>query len=333
MRLESSVTSVSWIPSEAITRLAQKAPFEIGIAHFDAPPPDHLDDVAAFVAADRCRLVNQLSAWIDVQDGVVVDWGHTGRGYMGAMTFRIAALHLRPRPVPLPDRRSLHRLGETGVRFEQSTGGRTGLPGRPSWSRTALYWRVASPLAWTTLALTLHADGTAQGELVGASPFPRHWVYDGAGNLHSKSATMDFKGWSTSAFAQHTPWSGENSAAVVREAESALEREVSAQIMSRGTAVKIRRLSPDATLTEQGRSGDELYLLLDGVLRVEVNGNPVAEVGPGAILGERAGLEDGRRTATLRAVTPCVVAVAASTAASRNALRSIADTHRRESDQ
>jgi hypothetical protein len=333
LRLESSVTSVSWIPSEAITESAPKVPFAVGAVRFDPPPPDHLDDVASFVAADRCRLANRLSAWIDVEDGVVTDCGHTGRGFIGALTFRIAALRVRATPAPLPDRRSIDWIGSTAVRFEQSTGGCTGLPGRPSWSRSALYWRMATPLAWTTLALTLHADGTVQFELVGASPFPRHWIYDGDGELRSKTATMDFAAWNASAFAQHTPWGGENSDAVVREVESALERELSAEIMSRGTAAKIRRLRPGATLTEQGQPGDELYLLLDGVLQVEVDGRPIAEVGPGAVLGERARLEDSRRrTATLRAVTRCVVATTAFPVANRDALWRIADTHRRETD-
>ncbi len=38
MRIESSVTSVSWIPSEAIEGLP-KLPFELGIGHYDEPPP------------------------------------------------------------------------------------------------------------------------------------------------------------------------------------------------------------------------------------------------------------------------------------------------------
>ena len=46
-----------------------------------------------------------------------------------------------------------------------------------------------------------------------------------------------------------------------------------------------------------------MYVLLDGVLSVEVDGAAVAQVGPGAVLGERALLEGGRRTATLRAMT------------------------------
>ena len=34
-------------------------------------------------------------------------------------------------------------------------------------------------------------------------------------------------------------------------------------------------------MVEQGEAGDELYLLLDGVLAVEVDGDEVAEIGPG----------------------------------------------------
>jgi hypothetical protein len=74
MRIESSVTSVSWIPSEAITGLA-KRPFEAGITHYDDPPPDVVDDLEALRVADRFRFANELRAWIDVEDGKVVDYG------------------------------------------------------------------------------------------------------------------------------------------------------------------------------------------------------------------------------------------------------------------
>jgi CRP-like cAMP-binding protein len=56
----------------------------------------------------------------------------------------------------------------------------------------------------------------------------------------------------------------------------------------------------------------------------------VAEIGPGALLGERALLEGGRRTSTLRAVTPCKVAVAAAEALDRDALSEVSRGHRRE---
>ena len=39
MRIESRVLAVSWIPSEAV-KGAMKAPFELGLAHYDEPLPD-----------------------------------------------------------------------------------------------------------------------------------------------------------------------------------------------------------------------------------------------------------------------------------------------------
>jgi len=71
--------------------------------------------------------------------------------------------------------------------------------------------------------------------------------------------------------------------------------------------------------------------VLDGVLALEVDGNPLAELGPGAILGERAVLEGGVRTSTLRAVTKCRVAAAQGGQLDRAVLEQISEGHRRES--
>ena len=73
-----------------------------------------------------------------------------------------------------------------------------------------------------------------------------------------------------------------------------------------------------------------MYLLLDGVLQVEVDGKALANVGPGAVLGERALLEQGRRTSTLRALTPCRVAVVRPEQVDPSALMELATGHRRE---
>ena len=112
--------------------------------------------------------------------------------------------------------------------------------------------------------------------------------------------------------------------------ETALERELSASIMRGGAKPRKRNLAAGDTLVEQGAQGQDLYLLLDGVLVVEVDGKPIAEVGPGAILGERAVLEGGMRTSTLRAATPCRVAVASADQLDREALAEVAKGHRRE---
>jgi CRP-like cAMP-binding protein len=85
---------------------------------------------------------------------------------------------------------------------------------------------------------------------------------------------------------------------------------------------------PDRLDDLEGLLGDELFLLFDGVLAVEHDGRQVVEVGPGAILGEMALLEGGRRTATLRAVTRCRVAVVPGDRVDRTALAEVARRRR-----
>src|SRR4051812_48772154 len=54
VRFESAVTSVSWIPSAAISGVT-KTPFELGITHYDDPPPELLADLDAVVGPDGAR--------------------------------------------------------------------------------------------------------------------------------------------------------------------------------------------------------------------------------------------------------------------------------------
>ena len=154
--------------------------------------------------------------------------------------------------------------------------------------------RLQAPVVWTTLALTMHADGSVAFEVTGASPFPRHWVYDDDGALAAKVGLADFKGWYHGEQGRHTPWGDEDTPALVTAVETALERELSTQIMRSGAKPRTcADLKAGATLTEQGAEGDELYLLLDGVLAVEVDG---ARGGRGRPRrgGGRAGRAGGR---------------------------------------
>jgi hypothetical protein len=89
------------------------------------------------------------------------------------------------------------------------------------------FFRISSATAWTTLALTIRSDGSSQHEVVGASPFPRHWVYDSTGEVVQKAGTIDFKRWYRESHGKRTPWGDEESEAVVIAAETALERELS----------------------------------------------------------------------------------------------------------
>jgi CRP-like cAMP-binding protein len=154
-------------------------------------------------------------------------------------------------------------------------------------------------------------------------------VYDHNGHLMAKSGLIDSKEWSANSFGTHTPWGDEDSPAVVTAAETALERELSKVIMG-GTKPQIRKLKEGKDLVRQGEPGDELFLLLDGVLVVVVDDQEWAELGPGAILGERAILEGGTRRATLRAVTPCRVAAVPGHLVAADKLAELSAGHRRE---
>jgi Cyclic nucleotide-binding domain len=331
MRIESAVTAISWIPSEAIQGMP-KLPFEIGIGHYDEPPPDRLEegDLERLRDDDRFREANELKAWIEVEDGKIVGHGHAGAGLVGSTRFSLGVTGITVPGVGFETLRPEPEVSGDAVRFVQTVGGRAGFPaprrvtGRP-------FFRIQSASAWTTLALTIHADGSSEHKLIGASAFPRHWIYDRDGNLVEKSGTVDFKAWYRESHGENTPWGDEDSEAFVTAAESALERQISRELMT-GEAkadLKRRKLEPDETLVEQGEPGDELYLVIDGVLVAEVDGEEVAEIGPGAIVGERALLEGGTRTATLSARTRCRVAVIPADLIDREEMEDLAATRRR----
>jgi CRP-like cAMP-binding protein len=153
-------------------------------------------------------------------------------------------------------------------------------------------------------------------------------VYDRDGNLAEKSGTIDFKTWYREAHGERTPWGDEESEAFVTAAESALEREISRELMAGKLIPERRELTTGDTLVEQGAPGNELYLVLDGVLGVVIDGEDVAEIGPGAIVGEKALLEGGTRTATLMAQTPCRIAVIPGEMIDKQELEELAATRR-----
>jgi hypothetical protein len=329
MRLESSVTSVSWIPSEAVTGAVLKGTFEAGFTHYDDPPPDEIDDLEEMRAAGAFRFANHLAAWVDIAEGQIVDAGYSGGGLMGTTSVRLANLRTTFEPVLLPDIRHEPEITGSVARFVQTTGGRTGLPA-PRRVKHPPFIQFKAPTVWTTLGLTMRADGTSEFEVLGASKFPRHWIYDNEGQLSAKVGLANFKDWYRDAFGKYTPWGERDSKALVTAVETALERELSTTIMRKDAKAEVRTIKKGKRLVEQGTSGNDLFLVLDGVLAVLIDGEPVAEVGPGAILGERAVLEGGVRTATLEAQTACRIAVARPDQIDRAALLALAEKHRRE---
>jgi Cyclic nucleotide-binding domain len=329
MRHEGRVTSLSWIPSEAVTGGTRLA-FGAGFTHFDQPPPEDLGDIERLRATDRFRFANLLRAWIDVDGcGQITGSGYSGGGLMSSTMVKIGPLLHRFLAVKLPDLQRDPQPGDGWVRFVQTTGGRAGLPA-PRRVRRRPYVQWQAPLVWTTLSLTLHADGRAEFALIGASRFPRHWIYDGTGQLSRKSGLADFGDWYRKSFGRRSPWGNADSPALVTAVGTALERSLSVQLMHGAAKPSVRRLNAGEVLARQGEPGTSVYLVLDGVLRVDRNGERLAEYGPGALLGERAHLEGGARTSTLIAVTPSRVALAEASQFDRSALMELSQQHRRE---
>lgn len=334
MKIERSITTVSWIPSDLLEGLGKMAT-RMKMAHHDPPPPDHLGAdlpkaIEELRLADRFRFANELRAWIEVDEASrITGWGYSGGGQIGATTVGLGVGSITIPAVKLPDRQAEPEVDRTYVRFSQTVGGRTGAP-MPRAVKHPPFIQYHAPIVWTTLELTIWADGTHEASMTGASGFPRHWVYDHTGDLVAKSSVAEYKKWMSNSFGRRTPWGDEDSPALVTEVESLVEKELQGAIMRGGEKPEIRRVKEGKALVEQGSESAEMFLLLNGVLVVEVDGEKVAELGPGSVLGERAVLEGGRRTATLRAVTDCKVAAVTAANLDPDKLAALAEQHRRE---
>ena len=80
---------------------------------------------------------------------------------MGATTLRVGGLARTIPGIAFPDLRRPPEHGDGWVRFVQTTGGRTGSP-MPRKVNRPPYVQITSPTVWTTLALTLYADGRVE---------------------------------------------------------------------------------------------------------------------------------------------------------------------------
>ena len=82
---------------------------EIGMSHYDEPPPDRLGNLDGLRQMDRFRFANELTGWIEVEDGKIVGHGQAGSGHIGSTTLRAPA----GRP---PSRRSHSRTSRLSPR-------------------------------------------------------------------------------------------------------------------------------------------------------------------------------------------------------------------------
>ena len=68
-------------------------------------------------------------------------------------------------------------------------------------------------------------------------------------------------------------------------------------------------MTAGSLLVDQGQTGREAFVILEGDVAVKRNGRKVATLGPGAIVGELSLLDHGPRTATAVCETDCTLFV------------------------
>ena len=110
MRIESSVTSLSWIPQGA-TEGFNRPTFRLlasptrSATSQGAGGPGRAGGPDELRATGRFRLANRLKAWIEVQDGRVVDAGQVGCGRIIVIKAGYGPASIAFTPVALPDPR------------------------------------------------------------------------------------------------------------------------------------------------------------------------------------------------------------------------------------
>jgi hypothetical protein len=126
MRIESSVTSVSWIPSAAITGLPRVF-FEHGATHYDVPPPHGWTDLHSVLGPEGARFANDLRAWIEVHDGKITAFGQDGALHLNSTLVRLGGRQIAVEAVGYPELRQDPVVEAGFVRFAQTAW----RPGRP----------------------------------------------------------------------------------------------------------------------------------------------------------------------------------------------------------
>ena len=194
MRIESSVTSLSWIPSEAVQGMTQAA-LRDGDGPLRRPRRPTSSTTSRPLRGGRPVPLRQPAAGVDRGRGRAgsSDWGHAGRRATSARppcawAPRRSSSRPWPSPTCSPSRRCRRPrcgscrppAGAPACRRPARSAGRRSCRSRPRWPGRP----SPSPSGPTA---------SSDWEVAGASPFPRHWIYDHDGALAAKTGMIDFK--------------------------------------------------------------------------------------------------------------------------------------------
>lgn len=69
------------------------------------------------------------------------------------------------------------------------------------------------------------------------------------------------------------------------------------------------RMTAGSVIVDQGQTGREAFVVLNGKVEVRRSNRKIADLGPGAVVGELSLLDHGPRTATVLCTTDCELLV------------------------
>jgi hypothetical protein len=163
-------------------------------------------------------------------------------------------------------------------------------------------------LAWSTIVLIVHADGTSESEIADASLFPRHYLYDAAGRLTHKTALIRYKDWLRRSEQENSPWAGVRRAVPIAGVKAEAERSLADTILVSARYDQYR-MPVGAMLGSVSLRDDQVAVVLDGLLVVLIDDEPAVELGPGAILDPSQRSQESKQHAKIRAQTATRLAV------------------------
>jgi CRP-like cAMP-binding protein len=112
-----------------------------------------------------------------------------------------------------------------------------------------------------------------------------------------------------------------------------VEQRLIDQILNHNVPPTVREVDAETDLFKQGYFAQAVHLVLSGEMAVVVDGQEVANLGPGSVFGEMAKLGRRVRTGTITALVPTTIASRGEASVERDDLRELAESrgfHARE---
>ena len=245
-----------------------------------------IDDLDALHERDVFREANELRAWIEVDGGPITDYGHEGRGLIGVTRLKLGRAMAFP-AVKFPLIQPEPELGDGWVRFVQTAGGRMGLPA-PRRVRGKPFFQLAVSVGMDDVAADPLRRRAGEGLADRRQPVPTALGLRRRGQPGQKSA-HDRLREVVPRVVRRAHALGRRGHARVRDRRRVGARARSSRTVMR-TAGSCRAAASRSARrwSSRARKATSCSSCWTACSMSRSTGTPVAQVGPGAVLGESA---------------------------------------------